>query len=37
MAKTVFDKILDTTTGGPKSFDCTEKRVQSLHHSMLEV
>jgi len=29
MAKTVFDKILDTTTG-PKSFDYYKKRVQEI-------
>ena len=29
MAKTVFDRILDTTTG-PKSFDYYKKRVQEI-------
>ena len=29
MAKTVFDKILDTTTG-PKSYDWYKKQVQSM-------
>ena len=29
MAKTVFDKILDTTTG-PKSYDCYRKEVAKL-------
>ena len=29
MAKTVFDKILDTTTG-PKSFDWYQKQVKSM-------